>query len=180
MSTITRERVIATTPTKGVGADLETLLEDYVETYERLRSTVTAHRAAIQAADAKRAEAMVVDHQSLVARITKLDQSRRSLIANAMRDGLVAPGRDAKLSDVAAALPEPQRSHLVQMANELKELVKVVQAEQSGLRLAAGALASHMQGLMQHVARKLSHAGVYSKRGVVEGLVLASALDIRQ
>lgn len=180
MSTITRERLVAGAPPKPVGADLEALLEDYVETYERLRATVTAHRAAIQAADAKRAEAMVVDHQGLVARITQLDQSRRSLIANAMRDGLVAPGRDARLSDVAAALPEPQRSHLVQMAHELKELVKVVQAEQSGLRLAAGALASHMQGLMQHVARKLSHAGVYSKRGVVEGLVLASALDIRQ
>lgn len=180
MSTITRERTFTSAQPRGVGADLEAILEDYIETYERLASAVTAHKAAIQAADAKRAEAMVIEHQDLVARITKLDQARRSLIASAMRDGLVAPGRDAKLSDVASALPEPRRTHLVQMANELKELVKSVQAEQSGLRLAAGALASHMQGLMQHVARKLSHAGVYSNRGVVEGLVLASALDIRQ
>lgn len=179
MSVITRERMTPAPP-RAVGADLEVLLEDYIETYERLRSTVQAHRAAIQAADAKRAEAMVAEHHDLVARITKMDQARRTLIANAMRDGLVPPGRDAKLTDVAAALPEPQRTHLVQMANELKDLVKNVQQEQSGLRMAAGALASHMQGLMQHVARKLSHAGVYTNRGTVEGLVLASALDIRQ
>jgi hypothetical protein len=164
----------------GVGADLERLLLAYLDSYERLGATLAAHREAIRAADTRRLGAVVAENQQIIAGIAELDGTRRTLIAAAMRQGLVAPGKDAKLTDLAAALPEPQSTQLVQMALELRELVGRVQGEQSSLRLAAGALASHMQGLIQHVARRLSHAGVYSKRGLVEGLVLASALDIRR
>lgn len=164
----------------GVGANLEQLLQAYLGAYERLSLSVAAHREAIKRADTTRIDAIVAEHQQILMSIADLDQGRRSLIAMAMRQGLVQPGKDAKLTDIAAALPEPQASRLVRMALDLRDLVGKVQKDQSSLRLAAGALASHMQGLIQHVARRLSHAGVYSKRGLVEGLVLASALDIRR
>jgi FlgN protein len=165
---------------QGVGAELDRLLQAYLGVYDRFRLSLAAHRDAIRAANPRKVEQILIEQQDIISRIAELDGSRRSLIAAAMRDKLVAPGRDAKLTDVAAALPEPQSSRLVQMALELRELVSAVQKEQSSLRLAAGALASHMQGLIQHVARKLSHAGIYSNRGAVEGIVLASALDIRR
>lgn len=167
-------------PLVGVGAELEKLLHAYLSAYDRMRLTVAAHRDAIRTADTRRVEAIVAENQDIAARIANLDGARRSLIATAMRSGLAAPGPDAKLTDVASALPEPQRSRLVSLAHELRDLVASVQKEQSSLRMAASALASHMQGLIQHVARKLSHAGTYSKRGVVEGVVFASALDIRR
>lgn len=170
----------ASTPPIGVGADLESLLHAYLNAYDRMRLTTAAHRDAIRAADTRKVEAIVAENQDIVTRIADLDGTRRSLIANAMRGGLVPPGGDARLTDVAAALPEPQSSRLVALALELRDLVASVQKEQSSLRMAASALASHMQGLIQHVARKLSHAGTYSKRGVVEGVVFASALDIRR
>lgn len=172
-------RQAPTTPS-GVGADLEALLHSYLNAYDRMRLTTAAHRDAIRAADTRRIEAIVAENQDIVTHIATLDGTRRSLVANAMRGGLVPPGRDAKLTDVAAALPEPQSSRLVALSLELRDLVASVQREQSSLRMAASALASHMQGLIQHVARKLSHAGTYSKRGVVEGVVFASALDIRR
>lgn len=180
MSTATRTPSPQPAGHTGVGGDLEKLLHAYLGAYDRMRLAVAAHRDAIRAADTRRADALVQENQEILSRIAALDGTRRSLIANAMRGGLVPPGPDAKLTDIAAALPEPQSSRLVTLALELRDLITSVQKEQSSLRMAASALASHMQGLIQHVARKLSHAGTYSSRGVVEGVVFASALDIRR
>ena len=41
-------------------------------------------------------------------------------------------------------------------------------------------LLAHMEGLMRHVGRRLSHAGTYGRRGVVEaGGVVVSCVDLR-
>lgn len=161
-------------------SELSVLVERLDSVYADLEGSVESHRAAIRAADAAAMAREVERQQSLLSALTGLDQDRLALIERFRGDGLIAPSSRPRLRDLAGLAPEPDRSQLLSRTATLAARMARVNEAQAGLRTAASSLLAHMEGLVRHVARKLSHAGTYGRTGAVEGPSIgASAVDIR-
>lgn len=164
----------------SLARELALLVERLDAVYADLEVSVESHRTAIRAADVPGMALQVERQQGLLATLAGLDQDRLELVERARREALVAPHARPRLRDLAALLPEPDRSRTMERTSVLGDRMARVNEAQAGLRAAAGSLLAHMEGLVRHVARKLSHAGTYGRTGVVEGSPIgASAVDIR-
>ncbi len=164
----------------SLARELAVLVERLDAVYADLELSVEAHRAAIRAADVAAMARQVERQQALLATLGGLDEDRRAVVERCRRDGLIDPGARPRVRDLAALLPEPDRSQVLGRTHSLAGRMARVNEAQAGLRAAAGSLLAHMEGLVRHVARKLSHAGTYGRTGVVEGPAIgASAVDIR-
>lgn len=164
----------------SLASELSVLVERLDAVYASLEGSVEAHRAAIRAADVAEIGREVERQQSLLAALAGLDQDRLALIEHVRRDGLISPSSRPRLRDLAGLTPEPDRSQLLSGTATLAARMARVNEAQAGLRAAASSLLAHMEGLVRHVARKLSHAGTYGRTGMVEGpMIGASAVDIR-
>jgi hypothetical protein len=109
-------------------------------------------------------------------RMAHLERRRQQLAA------ALAPhapeGAAGTLPSLAAAFPHA-RDTLTALADRIRDVAGRLSREQRAVRIAAEALAEHMQGLMKQVARKLSHAGTYGRRGSVDARIqVTSALDL--
>jgi hypothetical protein len=167
-----------TTPTTTADSarQLEALLASLHAAHEDLLATALEHRAAISRADVKAMQACAARHADIASRIAELEVLRRRLIL-----ALAPPGGapTTSISSVAATLPEPFRARILAAAAALRDLLLRVQREIRTVREASHSLAQHMDGLMQQVARVLSHAGTYSSRGRIDsGAPVASGLDL--
>jgi hypothetical protein len=162
---------------------LDALVSDFTREYEQLETLVTSHRDALRAADGETIQHIASVQHACVARIGEVDQRRRELIASAAGrfPGLAGIRPTAiTITDLARCVDENHRPRMVERAGELRSLIARVQAQSASVRGATEALLAHMEGLMRHVARTMSHAGTYSRRGYVEtGGVVTTALDIR-
>src|SRR5262249_51899410 len=69
----------------------------------------------------------------------------------------------ATLSDLAGRLPGAARGRVLSLGERLRALLSTLHREHEVLRTAAAALASHMDGLMRQIGRRLSHAGTYER-----------------
>lgn len=162
---------------------LTRVLDDLSDAYTQLRVQVDVQREAIRAADTQ-AIARSLDHQQRLARtIAQADQQRRELVLHARR---VLPGiaqhraEVVTLTDVIRALPQEQRAGLEAKAGMLKALVQDVAQRTATMRAATATLLAHMEGLIRQVGRTLSHAGTYSRRGIVDpGGLVVSGVDLR-
>jgi hypothetical protein len=83
------------------------------------------------------------------------------------------------LTDLVGVCTDRDRLELQGLAKELKTRVMRTRELTQSLRSATTTLLAHMEGLMRQVGRHLSHAGTYSKRGVVEPALVVSAVDLR-
>lgn len=174
-------------------AELERLLEKLLTEHEELLALAGHHRTAIATADPHSLGACVQRQNEVMQRVAELEKKRLGLMARLMdkmrplASKASASGRSVEavpdkptVSWIAKALPEPIRSRLVALAERLRDLLARLQREHAALKEASLALASHMEGLMRQLAKQLSHAGTYGRRGVVESKVqVISALDLR-
>ncbi|GJQ31052.1 MAG: hypothetical protein HBSAPP03_29360 [Phycisphaerae bacterium] len=163
--------------------ELDALLDEYAGRHERWLALAMAHREAIRTADGAGVAKAASAQGTLLEEIAGLE-SRRGALVNAaagMLPGLRATRRGPiTLRDVAAALPVAGAAGLLAKAERLRELVRRTNEETAGVAGATRAMLGHLEGLMRHVARQLSHAGTYSRRGVVDaGGAVVSALDLR-
>lgn len=177
-------------------AELESLLQHLLAEHEQLLALAASHREAIQKADPLTLGACVQRQNEVIARVAELEQRRMALvmrIASKMKP-LAAPGHAGiapravtegipdkpTVSWLVKGLAEPVRVRLVALADRLRDLLTRLQREHAALREASTALAAHMEGLMRQLAKRLSHAGTYGRRGMVETKVqVVSALDLR-
>jgi hypothetical protein len=187
---------MANSPAEGVVSDpeiaqLEALLERLLAEHEQLLELAASHRQAIAGADPRTLGDCLQRQNEVVQRVGDLESQRLALVARLaerMRPLAKAGGsRPAEaipdkptVSWIAKSLPEPLRTRLVGLAERLRELLARLQREHATLREASAALASHMEGMMRQLAKRLSHAGTYGRRGMVESTVqVVSALDLR-
>ena len=165
-----------------LGDQLESLLVEFAGLHQELMTHVTAHREAIRKADGHGVQLAAEAQGRVMGQIGHREQRRRELVAAACVRFASLAGRrsvDLTLTDVAACMPEPRRTRLIRMARDLKSLVSSVHEQTSTIKAATVSLVAHMEGLMRHVGRQLSHAGTYSSRGFVEpGGMVVSALDL--
>lgn len=169
-------------------AELESLLEHLLREHEELLTLAGTHRAAIAAADPHSLGTCVQRQAEVARRVEELEQRRMAVMARVgERMKKLAKGKPIEavpdrptVSWLAKSLAEPVRTRLVALADRLRELLARLQKEHAALREASVALAGHMEGLMRQLANRLSHAGTYGRRGLVESRVqVISALDLR-
>jgi hypothetical protein len=158
-------------------AGFESTLESLIQTHEQMLAIARDHRAAIGRADGGAVQACIGQQAVLAARAVDLDSTRKRLSA-ALSQGREAAGATT-ISAVAARLPEPSRTRILGLAGRLRELLTALQRENRIIRSATESLLSHMDGLMQQVARTLSHTRLYSPQGRIDSRApVACGLDV--
>lgn len=152
---------------------IERTLTELIEWHDRWLEAVADHRAAMSQADAPRLERATLQQQEIMAAIAQLEHQRQEIVRSLVNASPALRELDQQgsplptITQLAAIAPEPMRSRLLDLGDQLRTRVQQLRKEQSALRLAARALAAHMEGLAQRVARVLSNAVTYSARGEV-------------
>lgn len=158
---------------------LETTLRGLVSAHEELLSLAAAQRSAISRADPRALADITAAQAAVVHRVVELERQRQVLVAAIVKS---TPVRDARptITALARSLADPVRSRLIGLADRLRDVLNRLQAEHAAVRAAAESLSAHMEGLMRQICRKLSHAGIYARSGVIESSApIVTALDVR-
>lgn len=151
---------------------LDALLSTLIDEHRTLLDLARDHRAALTAADASRLKSVVEQTGQVIHRIQTVESERQRLVAG-------PDGRPGTIDELLAVVNHADRARLSTRAGTLRELIHTVQREHETVRAASEALATHMRGLMQQVASKLSHAGTYGRAGRVEPVgTIVSGVDI--
>lgn len=168
-------------PLQTPGVALAALLTEFLEANVALHANLVEQREAVRAAQPQRARQLTEAHAHLVTKLAAIDQRRRELVVTLSKSlALPRVSRATTLTDLARHLPEPDRTRVLSLAEKVRERVGLVHHESASLRAAARTLAAHMEGLMRHVGRQLTSAGVYSPRGqLTPGGSFAAALDLK-
>lgn len=166
-----------------VAERLDALLDDYTKEHRVWLTALADQRQAVRRADGPKVEAAAHAQQRVLERIAALEARRAALVNDA---ALALPAmkpdhaRAISLRDLAGHLPAANAAALIARADTLRELIREAHRQTASLAGATRAMVGHMEGLMRHVARQLSHAGTYSRRGCVEvGGAVVSAVDLR-
>lgn len=158
------------------GRAFEDLLSGLLSEQRTMMDLARAHREAIARADAGAIRGIVEQEAATLRRVQALESKRRELVL------LLAPEEPRiTLTKMAERLAQPWRDRAVELARQLSELALRVRQEQRTVRMASESLLSHMEGLMQQLARKLSHAGTYTSSGAVDvgRQQVVSGIDLR-
>jgi hypothetical protein len=161
---------------------LHDLLEQFILRYDELEAVVTLHREAIRRADTAAMQAAIEQHARIMRELGGLEVRRCELVAMAVSSFPVLAAKrqsPVTLTDLVGVCTDRDRLELQGLAKELKTRVMRTRELTQSLRSATTTLLAHMEGLMRQVGRHLSHAGTYSKRGVVEPALVVSAVDLR-
>lgn len=149
----------------------EALLSELIGAYSELSALAGEHRAALARADAGAVEACARRQAAVAQRIAGLDQQRETLVAGR---------RSPTLSALAEAAPEPARARLLELARVARDLIARVHREYRVVQSATQSVLAHMDGIVQQIARRLSHAGTYGRAGRVDaGGQMACGIDLR-
>ncbi|MCK6476243.1 MAG: flagellar protein FlgN [Phycisphaerales bacterium] len=170
----------ASTPLTHASA-LESLLNDLLVAHESLVQVCVDQREAVRTADPASVRLCSDRHAELLDRIAALDSTRCELV-NAMTRSLprsALPAGPVTLTHLAGMTPEPHRTRLVELAGRVRSAIERAADQQRTLKSATASLVAHMEGLVRQVAQRLSHAGTYGRRGVIESApVVVSGLDL--
>ncbi|CAG0995112.1 hypothetical protein PHYC_02514 [Phycisphaerales bacterium] len=166
-----------------LAGELSSLLDAYTARYEQWKVHAAAQREAIRRADGGGVERAASAQGAILEAVAALE-GRRAALVNAAAEAL--PALRARktgvitLRDIAGNLPVPEGAALRAKAERLRELVSQINQQSSSVAGATRAVLGHIEGLMRHVAKHLSHSGTYTRRGVVDaGETVVSALDLK-
>jgi hypothetical protein len=149
-------------PLDTLADSLESTLADLTRAHAELLEMVREHRRAISRSDAAAIQNCLSSQGLLAMRLTDLERTRRQIVAQ------ITGKPTSPFTEVAPRLPEPSRSRISAASERLRALLGTIQRENNIVRTATHTLIAHIDGLMQQVARALSHAGVYGRQGRVE------------
>ena len=174
---------VAWTP-RRVADELLVFLDQLGAAYDAILRSLDSHAAALAAADAGAVGKCVADQEELLGHVSRLDSRRREIVAGACVcvPVLAEKARSGTLTVtmVAGAMPLEDRGPLVDASERVKNRIERTRARSEAVRIGTVTMLAHVEGLMRHVGRKLSHAGTYGRRGVVEaGQQVISALDMK-
>jgi hypothetical protein len=154
---------IANANTSEMAAALTGVLVDLTAAHEELLELVREHRRAISRSDAAAIQECLSRQGMLAVQVTELERSRQRLTA-----ALIGKPK-ASIAELTNRLPEEMRPAVTAAADRLRAVLSTIQRENGVVRAATQTLVAHIDGLMQQVARALSHAGTYGRQGRVEG-----------
>lgn len=155
---------------------LEAVLAELIAAHRDMLALTQEHRAALSRADGAAVQHCVERQGVAAARIASIETERREVVA-----ALAGPSRGAPvtITSLAQRLAEPARERIISLAGTLRDLLIALQREAAVVRAATQSLVSHMDGLMQQVARALSQARLYGPGGRIDpGGPVAGGLDL--
>jgi len=169
----------------SLAPDLGALLGDLTAAHESWLAGVLSHRDAVRRADAAAMQEALNAQHACAMRVAAMEDRRRAIVDRASRLPEFAPSSarprsgPLTLGEIAAITPADARRALVDRADRLRTLIAELRRANSTLHTASAALLAHTEGLMRQVARRLSAAGTYGRRGFVEpASALACAVDL--
>ena len=163
---------------------LAEILAEMTREHQKWLVLIEQHRDAVRHADPRGVERALDAQRHLMANLAAIEQTRQETVRALWKrfgpDAVSAMNAPLpKLGKLLEVLPPTHREALRAKAQELRRLIERVRYEDSSLKAATAALSAHIEGLMRHVGRRLSHAGTYGRRGVVEPTpALAAAVDL--
>lgn len=171
-------------------AELETLLRELLVEHEQLLTVAEMQKRAIAGANTDALASCVHQQNVIVQRVAELEKRRLGLVARLgerLRPAQARKGGDAgivpdrpTIAWLAQTFPEPTRGRVIAAADRLRELLVRLHKEHVALKDATTTLATHMEGVLRQVAGRMSHAGTYGRRGIVETRVqVVSTLDMK-
>ncbi|MEK6701204.1 MAG: flagellar export chaperone FlgN [Planctomycetota bacterium] len=164
----------------ALAGELSAILTGLHEQYTAFHGLLLAQREAIRAADPSRLARIGELQLAALRAISALEDRRRVLVNTISDTGRWTGATPITLSALAQHAPKDQRESLLAMATSLRGVMSACQSEQSTLKSAAQSLAAHIEGVMRQIARTLSHAGTYGRRGLVDtSTAVTTALDLR-
>lgn len=161
-----------------VADELSAVLSGLLAEHEQLLELAGLHREAMRAADPGAIGNVSGQRTEVLQRLAALEERRQRVVKEASRQPELTGA--VTLSAIAGRMEGPGKEQLLKQADRLKGVMAKVQDEHRVLRTAAKSLATHMEGLMKSVSKRLSHSGTYGRAGSVDaGGTVISALDLR-
>lgn len=160
------------------------ILAEMTREHQKWLVLIEQHRDAVRGADARGVERALEAQRHLLANLAAIEQTRQETVRALWKRfgpdaGSATNAPLPRLGTLLDVLPEAERGALRTQAQELRRLIERVRHEESSLKAATASLSAHIEGLMRHVGRRLSHAGTYGRRGVIEATpALAAAVDL--
>ncbi len=156
-------------------------LESLAAAYAQALTAVSAQRTAMRTADNAALALATQQSEQAARKLSNLDQSRRELIVQAQRQFPALAGSNiTTISCVIACFEPALAAPLAQLCQSTRASGATLAVNSGQVRTAVVSIAAHIQGMMQQVGKKLSHAGTYGRRGRVEQYgVVVSALDVK-
>ncbi len=150
------------------------------EQYTTFHGLLLAQREAIRAANPPLLAHIGELQLAALRAISALEDRRRVLVNTVSDTGHWTGPTPITLTSLAEHAPKGQNDSLRATAASLRGVMSACQVEQTSLKAAAQSLAAHIEGVMRQIARTLSHAGTYGRRGVVDcSTAVTTALDLR-
>lgn len=134
---------------------LEAVLKQLADRHEQLLALMQRQREALRQADHRGVSAYSRLENTLVQAIGDLEKRRLELVAELTQAVDVSAQQPMRMAELAQCLPEPARSRLMVLREQLRERIVRVKEESSVTRRATESLLKHMHGLVN----TLSSAG---------------------
>jgi hypothetical protein len=149
--------------------DAQQLLTDLVDTYSELSAVGREQRRCLAGADGAGVERCAQRQLALAQRVADLDRRRQSLCG----------GPAVPISSLVERLPAASSGPLKELTARARELIARVGQEYRVVHQATRSLLSHMDGVVQQVARRLSQTGAYGPGGRIDpARAVAGGLDM--
>lgn len=143
---------------------LESLIGELTQIHERLLEVTREHRSAVRKANTAGVATCVREQRELIARIGRVDEERRALIAE-MLPGV--PAREVTLTRLARMFPNLSRDRLEASAASLRGLIELIAHENRAIAQATSTLLGHMDAMVRQISSALSQSGTYGRCGSV-------------
>lgn len=163
---------------------LAEIIAEMTREHQKWLVLIEQHRDAVRHADPRGVERALEAQRHLMSNLAAIEQTRQEVVRALWKrfgpdTGGAVNAPLPRLGTLLEVLPATHRDALKAQAQELRRLIERVRYEESSLKAATAALSAHIEGLMRHVGRRLSHAGTYGRRGVIEPTpALAAAVDL--
>jgi flagellar biosynthesis/type III secretory pathway chaperone len=146
---------------------LVTLLNALHDLYRDYGGVLDAKLSAIRSADMPAVQELQMREQRLAERIAERSGLRRQLLEHIGGDlGLdKAAARGISLKALAARVPEPQRGHLLVMADKLRHVVEYVEQMNLKIGFISNVMLKHFEKVFEAMTGPAADPGVYTAQG---------------
>lgn len=159
---------------------IEQILRDATKMNRDLLGCIVDSQDCLRSADTKRLTSCLKRERELVEAIDALEQ-RRKVVAATLATALGQSSEtEMRLTSLAEALGEPNRSRLLALGEELRESILDVRDAGGVLRDSCENLLGHVSGLMQSIHAGLSRTKVYGSDGRIGvSAAMCGGLDLK-
>ena len=156
------------------------MLRAQLAVHEQLLQCVADKREAIRSADIAKVSDICGRENTLIQGLAEIEKQRLRLVGELTQSIHSKSQKPLTMNEISQSAAEPQRTRLLALTAQLREIVTELRAQSSIVRVAAETLSRHMSGIVQTVHSALSRARVYGERGrIAMGSQVQSMLDIK-